>query len=269
MNIKLVLNYSLFCLLLLLLCTGEVQAFTQDGCGAGNCRDCHQLSKKEAANLLSVDKNRVLDLKISEVPGLWEVDLQQQDKVIPVFIDFSRQYLISGSVIKIADKQDITRDRFTDLNRIDISMIPLEDAVVVGNPAAETKIIVFDDPQCPYCAKLHREMKRVVDERPDIAFFIKMFPLKSHPESYTRAKAIVCAKSISMLEESLAGKVLEPPACETDQIEKNIGLASRIGISSTPTLVLPDGRVVSGYKSGETIIRLLEKPAQKRMKKRN
>jgi hypothetical protein len=32
-----------------------------------------------------------------------------------------------------------------------------------------------------------------------------MFPLKSHPEAYKQAKAIVCAKSVAMLEDSLAG----------------------------------------------------------------
>ncbi len=99
----------------------------------------------------------------------------------------------------------------------------------------------------------------MVGQRPNIAFFIKLFPLQSHPEAYKLAKAIVCAKSLRMLEDSLAGKAIGPPTCETDQVEKNIALAARIGIRSTPTLIFPDGRVIPGYKSGKAIIRLLEK----------
>ncbi len=245
-------------LLLVPLLAMPVDAFQQGGCGDGQCRTCHQLSKKDAATLLSVEEKRIINLKTAEVPGLWQVDVRQRKNVIPVFIDFSKQYLISGSIIKIADKKDITREQFVNLNLVNVSQIPLHDALVVGNPIAKTKIIVFDDPQCPYCAKLQEEMKRVVDHRPDIAFFIKMFPLKSHSEAYTRAKAIVCANSMTMLEKSLAGKPLDAPACETDQIEKNMNLANRIGIRSTPTLVFPDGRVIPGYKPWETIIRLLE-----------
>ncbi|MBU0481551.1 MAG: DsbC family protein [Proteobacteria bacterium] len=262
MNRKLTIAFAA-CLLAFFYQCCVAQAFTADGCGAGSCRDCHILGKNEAAVLLSMPEEQIVDLKLAEVPGLWEVDVRQRQQVIPVFIDFSKQYLINGAVIKIADKQDITRERFADLNRIDVSLIPLDDALIVGKPDAPIKIIVFDDPQCPYCLKLHAEMKRVVGQRPDMAFFIKMFPLKSHPEAYERAKAIICAKSLVMLEESLAGKNIAPPDCETDQVDKNLELAARLGISSTPTLVLPDGRVMPGYKSAEEIIRLLEKPISK------
>lgn len=256
MNNKFVV-FSLHIVLIFLLSAESLLAFTKDGCGDGECRSCHQLSKKDAAILLSVEEEKIVGLKISEVPGLWEVDVRQREKVLPIFIDFSKQYLISGSVIKIADKQDITRARLADLNRIDVSQIPLDDALVVGSPEAAIKIIIFDDPQCPYCGKLQQEMKQVVNQRPDVAFYIKMLPLKIHPESYTRAKAIVCAKSLAMLEESLAGKIIAAPTCETDQIEKNLSLAAGIGVHSTPTLVLPDGRVLPGFKTGEAIIQIL------------
>lgn len=247
-------------IIILLFCAHNAFSFTQDGCGSGDCRDCHNMNKKEAATLLSLSEDSISELKFAEVPGLWEVDIEQQGKIIPVYVDFSKQYLISGTVIKIADKQNITQNRYTALNPVDVSQIPLDDALIVGSPDAKNKIIVFDDPECPYCAKLQEEMPKVVAKRPDIAFLIKMYPLKSHPNAYAKAKAIVCAKSLTMLEDSLAGKELPPPICETDQIDKNIELANNIGIRSTPTLILPDGRIVPGYKPADEIIGLLENP---------
>lgn len=260
MNIKTTLCPLFF--FLLLLHAGTVRAFTQEGCGTGECKDCHTLNKKEAATLLSLSEDSIAELKFSEVPGLWEIDVRRQNKVIPVYLDFSKQYLISGSVVKIAEKEDITRKRFVDLNRVDVSQIPLDDALVVGNPSASRKIIVFDDPECPYCAKLQAEMNKVVGMRTDIAFFIKLYPLKSHPDAYDKSKAIVCARSLAMLEDSLAGKPLDPPSCETDAIDRNIKLAEQLGINSTPTLIFPDGRVIPGFLPGEEIIKLLEDQGQ-------
>ena len=45
-------------------------------------------------------------------------------------------------------------------------------------------------------------MKKIVEERKDIAFFIKMNPLKNHPGAYEKAKAIVCEKSLALLDDA-------------------------------------------------------------------
>lgn len=237
----------------------EVKAFTAEGCGAGNCSDCHHLAKEEAAELLSVKERDISKVMFAEIPGLWEVDVKRRDKILPVFVDFSKQYLVRGSIIKIAEKKDIAKKRYVDLNRVDSSQIPLDDALLVGNASAKSKIIVFDDPECPYCAKLQKQMWKVVAERKDVAFFIKMFPLKNHPEAYEKAKAIVCSRSLALLEESFAGRKLKPAACKTDRVEENIRLAERIGIYSTPTLVFPDGKVSTGFKRANKILELLGK----------
>ena len=100
-------------------------------------------------------------------------------------------------------------------------------------------------------------MKKIVEERKDIAFYIKMFPLKNHPAAYEKAKAIVCEKSLSLLEDAHQGKQLPKPNCETTVIDENIRLAEKLGISSLPTLVLPDGRPIVGYFDAKTLINMI------------
>jgi hypothetical protein len=51
----------------------------QAGCGAGDCRDCHALSKKEAATLLKGKVTEVIAVKRSQVPGLWAVEEVDQN----------------------------------------------------------------------------------------------------------------------------------------------------------------------------------------------
>lgn len=100
-------------------------------------------------------------------------------------------------------------------------------------------------------------MKKVIAERKDIAFYIKMLPLPTHPEAYEKAKAIVCEKSLALLEDAFEKKQLPKPKCETSVIEENRKLAEKLGISGTPALVMPDGRVVPGYKDAKSIMELV------------
>ena len=100
-------------------------------------------------------------------------------------------------------------------------------------------------------------MKKVVDERIDIAFYIKLYPLKIHPGAYEKSKAILCEKSLFLLEESFAGRPVPKPSCQTSVVDENIKLAEKLGINSLPSLILPDGRVMPGYRDAQAIKHLL------------
>jgi thiol:disulfide interchange protein DsbC len=101
-------------------------------------------------------------------------------------------------------------------------------------------------------------MKMIIEERKDIAFYIKMLPLKTiHPGAYDKAKAIVCEKSLTLLEEAHQGKPLSKPTCETRAIDENIRLAEKLGISGVPTLVFPDGRLSVGYYDKQTLLNMI------------
>jgi thiol:disulfide interchange protein DsbC len=241
----------------LLIYTSSAYGFMKDGCGSGNCLDCHSLNREEAAVLLKGKLDNVLSVKISEVPGLWALEAVFQGKTIPLYLDFSKKFIFSGNVIRLQDGENITPQ--PPVETVDVTSIPLKDAIVLGDPKATYKIIVFDDPQCPFCQKLHPEMEHIVMTRRDVAFFIKMFPLQSHPDSYEKAKTIICTKSAKLLAQSLAGQPLPPPVCETDQVEQNIKLAEKLHINSTPTLIFPNGKVFPGFKSADAILSILEK----------
>lgn len=273
-------RYKIFlsCFLVTLLPGAGAMAIQEAGCGAGDCRDCHSVNRDEVARLLKGKVTEVLDVKRSEVPGLWDVEAVYNGQKLPFYLDFSKSYLISGNVIRLKSNENVTQEIFVKMNKVDRSKIPLDDALVLGDSAAENKIIVFDDPECTYCSKLHPEMKKVVEQHPDIAFFIKMFPLAMHPNAKSKAQTIVCArlkgdnaKATELLEDSLAKKSLPAPDCDSDVVDKNIALAKEFYIASTPTLIMPDGRVLPGFKKADQIISSLkekEKEKEKEEKKK-
>lgn len=262
---------TLICLALWGLLGLSAQAVAKDGCGNGKCSDCHSLDLQEATRLLEKGVDRVLKVEFAEVPGLWLVEVEKDKQQFPVYLDYSKKYVLAGNVFRLADGQNLTQQRLAKTNgaapaqpapaappkKVDLSRVPLDDALLLGKAAAKKKVVVFTDPQCPYCKKLHEEMKEVVRLDPEIAFLIKLFPLKMHPNAYNISKSVLCTNSMALLEASFAGAPVPPPACETGKVDESLAVGEAIGIRSTPTLILPDGTLLPGYKKAADLLKLL------------
>jgi thiol:disulfide interchange protein DsbC len=89
-------------------------------------------------------------------------------------------------------------------------------------------------------------MEKVLKERKDIAFYILLYPLAMHKDAYWKSKSIVCNRSLKMLEDVFAKKEIPKPECDTKEIDTNMKVAEGLGITGTPALVLPDGRIHNG-----------------------
>ncbi len=243
---------------IVILNTGVSYGFATKG---QDCSKCHSLKKEEAADILKdvIPNIKIKDVRISPIKAMWEVEFEADAKKALVYVDFSKKYIVSGSILDIKGKKNLTQERYEDINRIDASKIPVKDALLLGKKNAKTKVIVFTDPDCPFCSKLHTELKKVAEERKDIAFLIKMYPLPMHKEAFDKAKAIVCEKSLAMLEDAFEKKAIPKSKCKTSVIDENIELAKKLGFNGTPVLVLPNGRVSSGFRDAAAIKELIDK----------
>ena len=245
-------------LALLLSCCLLSTAFAKgEGCSKGDCATCHTMSVEEASAALGNLVDRVNKVSLGEISGLWVLEVEKDRQKFPVFMDFSKNYLFSGNVIRLSDTTNVTQQLHAAMNRIDVTRIPIDDALLLGDAAAKTKIILFTDPQCPFCSKMHESVKEVVKRDPQIAFLIKLFPLKMHPQAYDISKSIICADSMELLEKSLKGETVPPAICDTKAVDETLALVPELGIRSTPTLVLPNGEIQPGYKKADDLLRLL------------
>ena len=113
-----------------------------------DCSKCHTLKKDEAVSLLKdlIPNVNILDIKTIPVKGMWEVDIESGGKKGLLYVDFSKKHLISGSILDIKAKKNLTQERISEINKVDVSKIPLGDALVMGDKNAKHKVIVFDDP---------------------------------------------------------------------------------------------------------------------------
>lgn len=236
-------------------------AFPKDSCNQQQCADCHTLSPEEAGYLLGRQADRVLGVEPSDVAAMWVVEVEKNGRRFPVYIDFMKNHVLRGEVVRLQDGENLTKQRQANLNRVDVTRIPLGDALVLGEADAPKQVVIFTDPQCSFCKKLHGAMKEVVQRDPAIVFYIKMLPLNIHPDADMIARSIVCNRSLALLEDSFAGRPVPPPLCRGEEVDRTIALARELGIRATPTLVLPDGRPFTGFRDSDTLLKMLDSKA--------
>ncbi len=222
-----------------------------DGC-AGNCTDCHKLEKKEADVIVKklVPNGKIVDIKLSPVKSIWQIDVDADGKHGALFLDFSKKYLIAGQMVPV---DTIGKMPPPAPAKVNFSSIPLKNAVVFGPKNAARKVVVITDPDCPYCRNLHAEMKKVLTARKDVAFYLMLYPLPMHKDAYKKVQAILCEKSVHLTNEAFEGKPVPEPKCSNEQVEKNKALVQKLGFNSTPTLIRDDGTVLNGFRPADQL----------------
>jgi thiol:disulfide interchange protein DsbC len=240
------LRYAVVVLFICLLPQG-VWSFGGEGCGAGECADCHSLTTDEAFKLLPPVADQVDSVKFSEVGGLWEVQGQAKGRMFTAYIDFSKKYLIAGNVLRLRDGAQIGRT-------LDVQELRTEGAFLIGSANAPVKVFVFTDVKCSHCQKLHPELAKVVEQNPQVAFYVKLLPLFSDKKTVNN---IVCSASNKVLDDAMAGKPVAENDCTSPAVDESAAFAQKWNIRSTPTLVLPNGQILPGGRSAETLLKEL------------
>ena len=244
----------------LVLCLSSPAAGFQKEAGVvKECSECHKITKEEVGKVLGKIADNVVAVAPGPFPGVWEVDVVRNGKTYPLYLDYSRKYFFSGQFIRLSDMANLTGQRYQDLNRVDVASIPVRDAIRVGSKAAKKTVIVLSDPTCPYCVKLHGEIKKAVAKDPDVAFLVMPYPRNPKDiATYRKCQAVICSKSEKLLDDAYAGKALPEPDCKTGAVDDTIRLTERLKIEGTPTMILPDGRMIGGYMEAEALLALLK-----------
>ena len=173
-------------------------------------------------------------------PGVYEVAMGGH----LAYVDASGQYFLFGHLYDMATQRDLTAERKDALTRIDVASLPLADALKAVHGSGARALVVFSDPDCPYCRRLEAELKDLAD----VTIHTFLMPIVSlHPQSRDKAIAVWCSPdrlaawhAITARDEPLPTRNCAHP------VDRNVGLAERLGITATPTLVAADGRVLAG-----------------------
>jgi len=180
-------------------------------------------------------------------PGVYEVAMGAN----LAYVDESGQFFLFGHLFDMKAQRDLTAARKDSLARLDFTALPLTDAVKEVRGSGARSLAIFSDPDCPYCRKLEAEMRGLTD----VTIYTFLMPLASlHPQARGKAIAVWCAKDPVAAWQAL---MLRSEAIATNEcphpVDRNVALGERLGISATPTLVAPDGRILAGAASAVQI----------------
>jgi thiol:disulfide interchange protein DsbC len=267
---KIVVSFLLAFSCAILLQARSQPALSFGGCEE-DCQKCHSLSPVEAQEILKKLNRldaRVAEVKMSPIRGLWEVVAVEKGTRGVLYVGFSKKHVVGGPIVEVEAAAGKTREAPAPDKRpaerfVDPARVTLEDSLVMGDPGAPLKVVVYTDPDCPFCGRLHGELKKVLETRSDIAFFLKLFPLKIHPDAHWKSRTILCDGSLRFLEENFEKRQIPRPDCEAPGVERNIQTAAELGITGTPTLIMPDGLVVPGAPSATALVELIQKHPRK------
>jgi thiol:disulfide interchange protein DsbC len=254
-------------MVVLLSISSSSTVFAMKECGdiGVDCAKCHALTVQEANVLLKDIGGGVKTVKMALVKGLWELSLEKDGRQGLAYIDFSKKYILAGPLFRIDSikpaAQAPAQGPQRKVDKVDITTIPLASSIVMGNPKGKKKLFVFTDPDCPFCSKQHAELKKLVELDKEIVVYVKFFPLVSmHPKAYDKSRVILEQNSPELLDKAFAKEALPEPATKAPSkgIDETMNFAQSIGIDSTPTLVLPDGRIMAGYRTADDLKGLIE-----------
>lgn len=233
-----------------------------------DCTRCHTLTIDEANKLLA-GVGEVKGIKQAVVRGFFEVTIENKGKQALAYVDYAKKHLLPGPIFsletkRIVNQSSIEPEATTIKTRIDVASIPLSNSILIGNPEGKKKLFVFTDPDCPFCKKLHWELVKLVYMEPDLEIVVKMFPLKMHPTAYEKARVILGAGTSYLLDKAFSGEQLPTPGEKDlkELVDESIKLGEKLGVRVTPTLVLPDGRMISGFREADKLRRLIQGEAE-------
>jgi thiol:disulfide interchange protein DsbC len=199
-------------------------------------------------------KVRVQSITKTPFTGLYEVFLDGQI----IYTDDKLSFLIvEGRLIDPKNKRDLTAERMDELTKVNFAGLPLDKAVKVVKGNGSRKLVVFSDPDCPYCKKL--EQKDLIGIT-DVTVYTFLYPLEElHPDAANKSRAIWCAqdKSKAWQEWMLNGQLPKSKECDAP-IDDLAILGRKLGITSTPTLIFENGKRVLGAYPGKEIEKMLD-----------
>lgn len=190
---------------------------------------------------------KIESLKKTPYLGLYEVVVGGE----LFYTDEKGTYLFFGHVVDPQTRQSLTSERVQQIKearRISPASLPLESAIKAVRGNGKRKLVVFSDPNCPYCKRLEKELANISD----ITIYTLLYPVLNG--SMPTATAIWCSPDRLKAWDDFMLRGVAPTGktCETP-LETLIEAGKKNGVNGTPTLIFADGAVVPGMISADTI----------------
>ena len=198
----------------------------------------------------------------SQLDGYYEVILT--DPFIDVmYISTDGKYVIQGAVTDLELMTNISTNRINSIKLNILESISDSDKIVFKAKKEKYVINVFTDVDCPYCAKLHANMRQMNDLGITVKYLAS--PLEQlHPNAQSAMEKIWCAEDRELAMHNYKSKRYLPdsPDC-INPVSEQLAISKQLGVNGTPSIFFENGTNLPGYLPPNDILnRILQTVAQ-------
>lgn len=195
---------------------------------------------KEAIQVL-FPGSKIESLQQTPYLGLYEAVIDGEI----FYTDEKAEYFFMGHIVDAKKRVSLTSERMQqirDSRRITMNTLPLEHAMKTVKGNGKRTLVVYSDPNCPYCKRLEKELANVTD----VTIYTLLYPVLNG--SMTTAEAIWCSEDRVKAWDDFMLRSVAPTGKGCDaplQMLLDSGRQNRV--TGTPTLIFADGSVVPGF----------------------
>lgn len=210
---------------------------------------------EQAIEVASANQLQIVSVSATPLSTIYEVLLNTGEIL---YSDISGDYIFAGDMYRTSNTGlvNLSTSKKQERSLAKIAAIPAEEMIIFSPDVVKASITVFTDVDCTYCRKLHSElddlMARGIEVRylayprggQDAASFDKMISVWCSDD---RKKSLTQAKN---------GQNLPAADCDSPVLA-HYAMGNELGISGTPALIFPDGRVIPGYMDANRLASML------------
>ncbi|PCJ23648.1 MAG: protein-disulfide isomerase [SAR86 cluster bacterium] len=205
----------------------------------------------EAIETASQGQLKIVNLESTPLPNIYEVELSTGEVL---YSDISGDYLFAGDMYQTsqAGLLNLSANKRQLRNLDKIAAIPEDEMIIFSPDEIKASITVFTDVDCTYCRALHRDLDTLLSLGIQIRYMA--YPRGGeNADSFSKMISVWCSddrkKSLSQAKN---GQNLPERNCDTPVLA-HYELGNQLGITGTPALVFPDGKVIPGYLNPERL----------------
>lgn len=169
------------------------------------------------------------------------------------YISSDGKYLTQGPIFDISGS--VPKNITNEFNQKLLAPIKNQ-AITYKAPNQKYEVYVFSDYTCTYCKKLHSDIQSYLDKGITINYLA--FPRQGiNSDVAKEMQAAWNATNKQATFNALYNGEKVEPAQNSDQVNEQYNVGLSLGINGTPSIILKNGQLLSGYVPADKLLEIL------------
>lgn len=209
-----------------------------------------------AIEVASQDQLQILGINVTPMPNIFEVELNTGEIL---YTDISGDFLFAGDMYQTSAEGllNLSANKRQARTIEKVQAVPDDQKIIFTPDEMKTSITVFTDVDCTYCRALHRDLDKLLALGIEVRYMA--YPRGGEQAgSYEKMISVWCSDDRhKALTQAKNGQNIPTKDCNSPVL-LHYALGNELGITGTPAIIFPDGRLVPGYAEPDRLAAMLQ-----------